>query len=62
LIHFKFKFTFLILIKIQFPIQTTTNGSYNDKALEQLMARPNSNNEIQTSMKTAIAICEKQGM
>ncbi|XP_016656015.1 uncharacterized protein LOC107882326 [Acyrthosiphon pisum] len=39
---------------------TTTNGSYNDKALEQLMARPNSNNEIPTSMKTAIAICEKQ--
>ncbi|XP_060839357.1 uncharacterized protein LOC132920733 [Rhopalosiphum padi] len=39
---------------------TTRNGSYNDKALEQLMAKPNSNNEIPTNMKAAIAICEKQ--
>ncbi|KAL4113030.1 hypothetical protein QTP88_016734 [Uroleucon formosanum] len=39
---------------------TTGNGSYNDKALEQLMARPNSNNETPTSVKTAIAVCEKQ--
>lgn len=26
------------------------------------MARPNSNNETPTSVKTAIAVCEKQGM
>ncbi|KAL5233052.1 hypothetical protein ACI65C_000462 [Semiaphis heraclei] len=39
---------------------TTKNGGYNDEALEQLMARPSSNNEIPTNMKAAIAICEKQ--
>ncbi|CAH1710224.1 general odorant-binding protein 19d [Aphis gossypii] len=39
---------------------TTRNGGYNDKALEQLMAKPNSNNEIPSNMKTAITICEKQ--
>ncbi|KAF0759019.1 general odorant-binding protein 19d, partial [Aphis craccivora] len=38
---------------------TTRNGGYNDKALEQLMAKPNSNNEIPTNMKTAIAIFDK---
>jgi len=50
------------MLKFLFFIQTTRNGGYNDKALEQLMAKPNSNNEIPTNMKTAIAICEKQGM
>ncbi|XP_022178222.1 general odorant-binding protein 19d isoform X2 [Myzus persicae] len=39
---------------------TTRNGGYNEKELEQLMAKPNSNNGISISMKTAIAICEKQ--
>ncbi|XP_025202869.1 general odorant-binding protein 19d [Melanaphis sacchari] len=39
---------------------TSKNGGYNDKELEQLMAKPNINSEVPTNMKRAIAICEKQ--
>jgi len=49
-------------VKIQFLIQTTINGGYNDKELFQLMGKPNSKNEIPTSMKAAIEKCEKEGM
>lgn len=59
---YNFSLTFLTVRKILFFIQTTKNGGYNDEALEQLMARPSSNNEIPTNMKAAIAICEKQGI
>lgn len=50
------------MLKKPFFIQTTINGGYNDEELIQLMMKPNSNKEVPTSMKTAIEICEKEGM